>query len=306
MDETALKEAFESELKLFTQLSNEVLNRVLVFPCINSYARLKLHELTKETFKGDLASFSVGQEPDRRPVICKQQLLANWTLKSVCITPKVTPNAGRRPPQALYVPRALRNQKPVEPATVDDAEPTKDIEPLPELKTWQDEIEAMTGPVQLVQPLTDFLALESGCVSATDQAFKRVIEMGDFPKELKTTDLENVLHSNVKIKNYYDLKWVDDTHALVIFTDELTAAQALAILDPQIKFRPFYLACDASKSRAKSISIEPSVKKTRPDTSTVMARRLLSRALNNPNIKANKAEENALKEAAKNKEQQKS
>ena len=290
MDETALKEAFASELKLFTQLSNEVLNRVLVFPCINSYARLKLHELTKETF-ADLASFSVGQEADRRPVICKQQLLASWTLKSVSITPQVpTPNAGKRPPQALYVPRALRDKKPVE-------------QEVPELKTWQDEIEAMTGPVQLVQPLTDFLALESGCVSANDQAFKRVIEMGDFPKELKTTDLENVLHSNVKIKNYYDLKWVDDTHALVIFTDELTAAQALAILDPQIKFRPFYLACDASKSRGKSISIEPSVKKTRPDTSTVMARRLLSRALNNPNIKANKAEENALKEAAKNKEQ---
>ena len=297
MDETALKEAFESELKLFKQLSNQVLNRVLVFPCINSYARLKLHELTKETFAGDLASFSVDQEPDRRPVICQQQLLANWTLKSVSINPVNNAGsvAGKRPAQALYVPRALRNIKEAKQV----AEP---IEPLPELKTWQDEIEAMTGPVQLVQPLTNFLALESGCVSAQDQAFKRVIEMGDFPKELKTTDLENVLHANVKIKNYYDLKWVDDTHALVIFTDELTAAQALAIPDPQIKFRPFYLACEASKAKAKSISIEPNVKKTRPDTSTVMARRLLSRALNNPNIKANKDEENALKEA-KNKQQ---
>ena len=107
MDETALKEAFESELKLFKQLSNQVLNRVLVFPCINSYARLKLHELTKETFAGDLASFSVGQEPDRRPVICQQQLLANWTLKSVSINP--VNNAGKRPAQALYVPKALRN-----------------------------------------------------------------------------------------------------------------------------------------------------------------------------------------------------
>ena len=88
---------------------------------------------------------------------------------------------------------------------------------------------------------------------------------------------------------------------IVVFTDDFTAAQALAILDPQIKFRPFYQACQASKNKAKTLNVEEKVAKPRPDTSTVMARRLLSRALNNPNIKASAEDENALKLAKNSK-----
>jgi len=64
--------------------------------------------------------------------------------------------------------------------------------------------------------------------------------MYDFPKEFKTDDLECCLHSNLKLIHYYELKWVDDTHALAIFTDVRTANLALGINDSFIKFRPFW------------------------------------------------------------------
>ena len=51
---------------------------------------------------------------------------------------------------------------------------------------------------------------------------------------------EECLHKNLKLVHYYDLKWVDDTHALAIFTDVDTADKALNIIDPYIKFRPFW------------------------------------------------------------------
>ena len=57
---------------------------------------------------------------------------------------------------------------------------------------------------------------------------------------------------------------------------------------------------DASKAKAKYFNIESEQEqRQRPDTSTVMAKRLLSRALNNPQIKASAQDVNVLKEASK-------
>ena len=81
MEDESLKEAFSKELEIFLAISQDCLRRVLVFPCINSYSRLRLHEVTKEKYL-DLASFSVGVEPDRRPVICRQQLLIQNVLSN--------------------------------------------------------------------------------------------------------------------------------------------------------------------------------------------------------------------------------
>ena len=55
--------------------------------------------------------------------------------------------------------------------------------PVPVIKTWKDEIESQTGPAQIVSPLSDYLTLETaGCLTTKDKAFRRVIELGDFPK----------------------------------------------------------------------------------------------------------------------------
>ena len=313
----SLKEAFGKDLDVFMLSTQDCLSSVLLFPCINSYSRLKLHEVTKEKYP-ELTSFSVGVEPDRRPIICRQQLIADWTLKSLCspsvpknaptvprtaptkaVTPTAATKKGKRPEKALFVPRALRQKLE---STENKSEAEKIVSnSLPEIKTWKDEIYVVTGPAKMVPPLMDYLAYEAGCITPFDIAFRRVVELGDFPKELKTSDLETVLHSGlVKIKDYYDLRWVDDNHALVIFSDEITASKALRIEDHQIKFRPFYEACEASRKKAKTFGLEDEeqgAKRQRPNTSTVMARRLLSRALNNPSIKANAEDEGVLHEA---------
>lgn len=301
---TELVEALDKELEVFDKVSGSSHKRlVLVFPPINSFMRLKLHELTKEKYS-TLASFSVGSDEERRPVICRQQILAEWTLKTLN-NPDVQQNAQeqpvvagpKKPAQAIYVPRALRQ-----------AQNQPLYMPPNPIKSWTDEIEAMTGPVKAIPPLSDFLAFEaSNCLTSTEKAFRRVVELGDFPKALKTSDLESVLHSGlVKIKDYYDLRWIDDNHALVIFSDEATAGLCLTLTDPAIKFRPFYEACEASKAKAKTFGLEDSEafrQKQRPDTSTVMAKRMLSRALNNPKIKADEEAENVLRKARKAKEE---
>ena len=90
MQDDSLKEAFGKDLEVFLTSTQDCLSSVLIFPCINSYSRLKLHEVTKEKYP-QLTSFSVGVEPDRRPIICRQKLIADWTLKSLCGTPMPKP-----------------------------------------------------------------------------------------------------------------------------------------------------------------------------------------------------------------------
>ena len=90
MQDDSLKEAFSKDLEVFLTSTQDCLSSVLIFPCINSYSRLRLHEVTKEKYP-QLTSFSVGVEPDRRPIICRQKLIADWTLKSLCGAPMPTP-----------------------------------------------------------------------------------------------------------------------------------------------------------------------------------------------------------------------
>ena len=90
MQDDSLKEAFSKDLEVFLTSTQDCLSSVLIFPCVNSYSRLKLHEVTKEKYP-QLTSFSVGVEPDRRPIICRQKLIADWTLKSLCGAPMPTP-----------------------------------------------------------------------------------------------------------------------------------------------------------------------------------------------------------------------
>ena len=92
------------------------------------------------------------------------------------------------------------------------------------------------GLYQSVPPLTDYLTLQTvGFETPREKALRRVVELGDFPKALKTSDLESVLHSGLgKLNKYYDLRWVDDTHALCIFAEDADAANCLAIKDFQV------------------------------------------------------------------------
>ena len=101
----------------------------------------------------------------------------------------------------------------------------------------------------------------------------------------------------------WDIKWVDDTHALGVFSSAEVAAEALALRHPLIKSRPLNMATAQSKCKARAVCDYLLPYKPRPATSTAPARRLIQWALGSDKKvpAASKAEQDA--EAAENEAQ---
>ena len=108
-----------------------------------------------------------------------------------------------------------------------------------------------------------------------------ILEVYDFSSELKTMDLKNDL--NTGFRNRYEMRWVDDTHALAIFHATVAAEEALIYNGFKlVKVRKLEEATAASKEKAElcfSKSGPPTVQGPRPETSTLVARRMLGGAL---------------------------
>lgn len=78
-----------------------------------------------------------------------------------------------------------------------------------------DEITANVGKVTVTKPKNDYKSYQEA-VNLDDEEFPHVLEVSNFPVEFKTQDLMMVFS---EYKNLgYDIKWVDDTHALVVFS----------------------------------------------------------------------------------------
>jgi hypothetical protein len=61
-----------------------------------------------------------------------------------------------------------------------------------QLPPYRAEIEAILGPVRLVNPHNDYLALETGCVTSDDiieTDLPNVVELYDFPPDFKIDNL---------------------------------------------------------------------------------------------------------------------
>ncbi|XP_053306631.1 coiled-coil domain-containing protein R3HCC1L isoform X2 [Spea bombifrons] len=110
-----------------------------------------------------------------------------------------------------------------------------------------------------------------------DSELSHVIEIYDFPAEFKTEDLMRAF-SNYQKKGF-DIKWVDETHALGLFSSPITARDALSNKNPMVKVRPMSQASRASRAKARSCSDFLQPAKERPQTSAVLARRLVISAL---------------------------
>ncbi|XP_012772901.1 R3H and coiled-coil domain-containing protein 1 [Maylandia zebra] len=114
-------------------------------------------------------------------------------------------------------------------------------------------------------------------VSIDSDDFRHVIEIYDFPVMFKTDDLLDAFseYSDGGMK----IKWVDNTHALGIFSSESAALHALSICHPLLKARA--LADGSKKAQGKAIRraefIQPV--KERPRTDCAVARRMVTRAL---------------------------
>ncbi|KAL4609561.1 R3H and coiled-coil domain-containing protein 1-like [Arapaima gigas] len=107
--------------------------------------------------------------------------------------------------------------------------------------------------------------------------FAHVIEIYDFPAVFKTEDLLDAFADFSK--EGLKIKWVDNTHALGVFSSVLAAQEALSIQHPMLKARTLSEGSNKSKGKAlrRAEFIQPV--KERPRTDTAVARRMVTRAL---------------------------
>ena len=73
----------------------------------------------------------------------------------------------------------------------------------------------------------------------------------DFPASHKTADLKGELNA-AALRNKYELRWVDDTHAIALFHTRAAAEAALAHDGfRSLKLRPLEAATPESKEKAE-------------------------------------------------------
>ncbi|XP_072773708.1 R3H and coiled-coil domain-containing protein 1 [Taeniopygia guttata] len=104
-----------------------------------------------------------------------------------------------------------------------------------------------------------------------------VTEIYDFPSSLKTEDLMEMFSDFHE--SGFKIQWVDDTHALGIFSSLSAASQALGRRYPCLRIRPLIHASKQAKLKALQRPKLLQLGKERPQTDTAVARRLVSHAL---------------------------
>uniref|UniRef100_A0A7M4G0K6 R3H domain and coiled-coil containing 1 n=1 Tax=Crocodylus porosus TaxID=8502 RepID=A0A7M4G0K6_CROPO len=107
--------------------------------------------------------------------------------------------------------------------------------------------------------------------------FGHVIEIYDFLPSLKTEHLMEAFSEFHE--SGFKIQWVDDTHALGIFSSLAAASQALGQTYATLKIRPLIHGTRQSKIKALQRPKLLQLAKERPQTDTAVARRLVTRAL---------------------------
>ncbi|NXS53819.1 R3HCL protein, partial [Brachypteracias leptosomus] len=151
-------------------------------------------------------------------------------------------------------------------------------------------------------PRFNYYGAEPAALDLSDAELPHVIEIYDFPSDFRTEDLLRVFCSYQK--KGFDIKWVDDTHALGIFSSPITARDALSTKHLMVKTRPLSQGTRASKAKARAYADYLQPAKERPETSAALARRLVIGALgvrSNQTAAQRDAERRKLQEARERK-----
>ncbi|GAB1302434.1 Coiled-coil domain-containing protein R3HCC1L [Apodemus speciosus] len=135
----------------------------------------------------------------------------------------------------------------------------------------------MKNRKSIQEPRFDYYSHELPDIDLSECEFPHVIEIYDFPQEFRTEDLLRIFCSYQK--KGFDIKWVDDTHALGVFSSPITARDALGIKHAMVKIRPLSQATRAAKAKARACAEFLQPAKERPETSAALARRLVISAL---------------------------
>lgn len=77
------------------------------------------------------------------------------------------------------------------------------------------EITSNVGKVTISKPKNDYKNYQEP-VNLDEEEFPHVLEVSNFPVEFKTQDLMMIFAEYKELG--FDIKWVDDTHALVVFS----------------------------------------------------------------------------------------
>ncbi|KAH8302282.1 hypothetical protein KR044_004794 [Drosophila immigrans] len=140
------------------------------------------------------------------------------------------------------------------------------------------ELTDSVGKCKIELPKMDYSDYHIKQSLLNEEEFPHVLEISNFPVEFKTPDLL-MLFSRYKGTGF-DIKWVDDTHALAVFSSSDIAAEVLTMGHPFVKLKPLAAATLESRLKAKkagATSLQPY--RQRPETCTALARRLVSGAL---------------------------
>ncbi|XP_063220631.1 coiled-coil domain-containing protein R3HCC1L-like, partial [Bacillus rossius redtenbacheri] len=143
-----------------------------------------------------------------------------------------------------------------------------------------EELTRAVGSVTIEKPQSDYRNYQSRLemfMSGSGDEFAHVVEIYNFPAEFKTEDLLSVFSA---YKNGgFEIKWVDDTHALGVFSSSRVAAEVLAQEHPLVKTRPLSQATHESRSKARRAAEFLQPYRARPETCAALARRLVTGAL---------------------------
>ncbi|XP_014093363.3 uncharacterized protein [Bactrocera oleae] len=139
------------------------------------------------------------------------------------------------------------------------------------------ELTASVGKVKIELPKMDYSAYLTKQSILNDEEFPHVLEVSNFPVEFKNHDLLMVF-SQYK-ESGFDIKWVDDTHALAVFSSSRIAAEVLTMGHPFVVLKPLAEATIESRLKAKKCAASLQPYRQRPETCAALARRLVTGAL---------------------------
>lgn len=100
------------------------------------------------------------------------------------------------------------------------------------------EITSSVGKVTVTKPKNDYKSYQEPA-NLDEEEFPHVLEVSNFPIEFKTQDLMMIF--NEYKEHGYDIKWVDDTHALVVFSSSKIGKSIYLIHSTIIIFKQLFL-----------------------------------------------------------------
>ncbi|XP_018578941.1 uncharacterized protein LOC108917013 [Anoplophora glabripennis] len=109
-------------------------------------------------------------------------------------------------------------------------------------------------------------------VTKQSEDLEHMVELYDFPPTLETHDIIQAF-SVINSEAMY-VKWVDDTHAILVLGSLKQAQRAIELDNPLIKVRPMTVASGVSLEMAYKHDLKPAMK--RPQTNLQTARRLIT------------------------------